>query len=791
MAKDNSLKGKNIIFVNSGGKKKRFTLEKAKQLGANIILVNSQLDTNNKLVDYFIEANPYNHDEVLGKLHLFLRNNPEIKFDGAITFWEDDVPLLAKVCEEFNLTGNSYEVALNTRDKHEMRVRLEATGLGNPLFHLVKNKKDLQKAVEKIGFPAVMKPSWGADSEFVVLVKNEKEARNTFEYLQKNCTENFNSIFQYNNGNFLYEEYMLGMEISVECFSQFGIPHVVGINEKQPIKPPYFIEYGDIAPARIDAATEATVIKLAESSLIALGVQNSLAHIEIKITPEGAKIVEVGSRMGGDDIYTNVKSVWNTDLVEIGLKIATNNRVNYTRKTPNGCAICRYFISDYSGIITNIEIPKNITKEKEILQLLVTKKVGDAILMPPAGFENAGWIVVKGSNYQEAETAMNKYIDSIKINITKFHKDSSLGKTLRESSLSSASLVRDQLIKASKIEKIRTIDLDEIKKLHFCLVTNSIVSQKEGLMGKDLKKRLEARGYKISLFDISDGVFPVEKINNSHFDFVLNFCEESFNSPFLKSNMAALFDMLKLPYTGSDSSALSLSRNKINTKKILNYHGIPTAEWDYVETMEDEVSEDLEYPLIVKPALSDNFLGINNHSVVTNKEELKARLKIIVEEFKCPALIEEYIEGTEIDVCLLGNGKEVSVLPLIRSSFGKMPKDYWHIYSSDLWDPANQTILNSIKVEKPAKIDKKLETLISEIALDTYNIFDCFDYGKVEMRIDKNGNPFVIELTPNPPIGINDFMSLSAKMAKYSYEELLEEIILTAVQRYQSKPMSF
>ncbi|MCF7830834.1 ATP-grasp domain-containing protein [Candidatus Gracilibacteria bacterium] len=787
MTKKSNCKGTNIIFINSGGSKKKFTLEKAKQLGANIILINSCFDGNKKLIDHFIEADTYNHDEVLDKLRLFVKNNPEIELHGAISFWEDDIPLLAKVCEEFDLTGNSYEAAVNTRDKYEMRKRLAATGLGNPLFCRVKNTEDLRVAIETIGFPAVMKPSWGADSEFVVLVKNEQEAFDTLEYMLKNCTEAFNPIFKYNNGNFLFEEYMMGMEISLECYSQFGIPHVVGINEKQPIKPPYFIEYGDIAPARINTATEVEVIKLAESALIALGVQNSLAHIEIKITPTGPKIVEVGSRMGGDDIYMNVKSVWNTDLVEIGLNIAMNKPIKLERNVATGCAICRYFISDYSGIITNIEIPKEISKQKDVLQLVISKKVGDAILMPPAGYENAGWIVVKGKNYQEAETTMNNYMAAIKINVTKFHKDSALGKTIRESSLSSASLLRDQLIKASRLERIRTIDIDEIKKLHFGIITYSVFSGKDAFSGKEIAEKLIAKGYHVSLFHINENALHLEKIKNANLDFVLNFCEENYNSPFLKSNIVALFDMLKLPYTGSSSSTLSLAKNKINTKKILNYHGIPTPEWDYVESMDDEISADLQYPLIVKPAFSDNFLGISNYSVVNNEAELKTQLKIVVEQFKCPALIEEYIEGSEIDACLLGNDNEVEVFPLIRSLFGKMPKGYWHIYSSDLWKGENLEILNSIKLEKPAKIDKKLETLISEIALDVYNIFGCSDYGKVEMRVDEHGNPFVIELTPNPPLGMNDFMSIAAKMKKYSYEDLLEEVIIAAVMRYQSK----
>ena len=625
------------------------------------------------------------------------------------------------------------------------------------------------------------------------MIKSEEEAKNTFEYLQKNCTETFNPIFKQNDGAFLYEEYMNGMEISLECFSQFGIPHVIGINEKQPIKPPYFIEYGDITPARLDPKIEPEVIKLAESSMIALGVQNSLAHIEIKITSKGPKIVEVGSRMGGDDIYVNVKHVWNIDMVGVGLKIACNANFNYANNPSKECAICRYFIPNHSGIITNIDGIKEVQKTNNVIQLISTKDIGDTILAPPEGFENAGWIVVKGRTYQEAETLMNKLMNKIEIKVTRFHKDSSLGKTIRKSPLSSASLVRDQIIKASKIEKIRIIDHKEIKKLHIGIITNSLLSisddtTKRIYTGENIKNILAAKGYNVSLFDISDTVFPIEQIQNANLDLVMNLCEAIYNSPLLKSHAAALLDMFQLPYTGSNPTTLSVSRDKIKVKKILKYHDIPTPDWDYVENMDDEIDKDLQYPLIVKPANSDNFFGINNRSVVTNEKDLKKQLKIIVEKFRRPALIEEYIEGNEFDVCLIGNENEVEVLPLIRSVFHKMPKDYWHIYSSDLWDNKNKQVLDSIKVERPARVDAKLEKLISEMSLDVYNIFDCHDYAKIEVRVDKEGNPFLIELNPNPSINQEDFIAIAAKLAGYSYDELLEEVLWMAVQRYKDKP---
>jgi len=792
MTKITVLKGKNVIFVNSGGHKKRFTLDVAKKLGVNIILLNKKLDINKKLISHFIEADTYNIKECIDKVKDFKVQNPDVPIHGAVTFWEDDIPLLGKICEKFNLVGNSYQTALRTRNKYEMRKRLDETGLNTTGFQLVKNHSDLKRAISAVGFPAVMKPAWGADSEFVVFVKNEEEAESTLDYLIKNCNEQFNPIFKYNNGNFVYEEYIDGTEVSLECFTQYGIPHVIGLNEKQPIKLPYFIEYGDICPARIDDDDEAEAVKLAESSLIALGVQNSLAHIELKITEDGPKIIEIGSRMGGDDIYLNVKSVWGDDMVKMALEIAVGVKVDYQKKQPKDCVICRYFIPEYSGIVTNIDGVKDAKKSKDVLQLSVTKNVGDAIFAPPEGFDNAGWIVVKGRSYQEAESLINRFMKKIEINITRFHKDSYLGKTTRKSSLSSASLVRSKILQASKIEKIRSVDLDALRKLHIGILTNSMVPMETGFrenhVGENIHKVLSELGYQVSLYDMSEAPLPIDKIKNANLDFVFNLCENVHNSALLESHAPALLDMLQIPYTGSNPSTLSMALDKIKVKKILAYHSIPTPEWDYIYEMGEEIRDDLEFPLIVKPSNADDSFGISNNSVVTNHRELKKQLEIIVEKYKRPALIEEYIEGDEYDVCLLGNEDDVEVLPLIRSVFDKMPKKYWHIYSSDLKNPKNKLAFESIHLIKPAKISKKLDTLISEIAWDVYSIFDCHDYGKVEMRIDKDGNPYVLEVNPNPPLDLEDFLTISSKLAGYSYGDLLEKIIWMAVQRYQDKP---
>ncbi len=780
-----SLQGKNILFVNSGGKKKRFTLEKAKKLGANVILINNKLDCSKKLADFFIEADTYNHTEVIEKLKLFKKQNPNIQLDGAISFWEDDIPLLGRICEEFKLPGNSYKTSIKTRNKFVMRKKLKETGLGNPEFFLLKSHKDLKLATKTIGFPAVMKPVWGSDSEFVILVRNEKEAEKTYDYLLKNCTESFNPIFKYNHGTFLYEEYMEGIEVSVEAYSQYGIPHVIGIHEKQPIKLPYFVEYGDIAPARLDERVEEKVVKLAESALIALGVVSSLSHIEIKVTPEGPKIVELASRMGGDDIYMNVKEIWDADMVEIGLMIATDQMVMLEKKDPTECAICKYFIPEESGIITKIKSDEELNKNKNVLLVKVNKNVGEAILVPPEGFENAGWAIVKGKTYQEGETLMNKVMESVKINVTKFHKDSSLGKTSNGSSLDNASAVRNQILRASKLAKIKTLDLNAVKKLNIGILSNTLESVEE------IHKILEERGYNVNVFSVTENPFPIKKIQEANLDFAMNLVEAKLGSSILKAYVADFLEMLQIPYTGSNAGTLSLATDKIKTKKLLEYHSIPTPAWDYIEHLDEEINDELQFPLIVKPANSDNHFGINNSSVVENKKQLKKQCELILNVLKKPVLIEEYIEGDEIDVSVIGNKEGAEVLPLIKSNFNKLPKDLKHIYSSELYEKENRKYLDLIKLEKPARIPQKLDILISEMALDIFDIFDCSDYAKIEIRIDKNGNPYVLELNPNPPISKNDYITLAAKLAGYSYGDFLEELISIGIEKYKDHPLFY
>ena len=152
-------------------------------------------------------------------------------------------------------------------------------------------------------------------------------------------------------------------------------------------------------------------------------------------------------------------------------------------------------------------------------------------------------------------------------------------------------------------------------------------------------------------------------------------------------------------------------------------------------------------------------------------------------------MVEEYIEGDEYDVSIIGGEENtLRVLPLSRSMFDKMPKGYWHIYPFDAKWESDSAYKKIVTQRPPKNISKRLTSLISEIALDTYNILGCHDYGRVEIRVDKNDNPYVLELNPNPSINIEDCVPACAELIGMDYGDFIEDILKMAIRRYKNKP---
>ena len=778
-----SLKDKSILVIHTCSVKEKFIFQRLKRLGLKIICLNKNKNWVYPYVDEWILADTNNFQESIDSIQFFLKNHPKIKIEGALTFWEESTLLTSKITDYFKLTGISYEISKKVRNKFLFRKFCEQNGLPSPKHAIIKEEEDLSEISSTLKFPIVMKPIYGSASAFVIKVSSEKDVLETYRYIQNNINSHADSA-EWLNFDILAEEYIDGHEVDIDIILQNGKIKFHSITDNYQTNEPFFVEVGQSIPSNLPQKEQDDLINLAEELLEKLGIQNGVIHFEAKSTNQGPVPIEINLRMGGDEVYSFVKEAWGIDLIESAIRISTNVYISKVKRksAPKKYLTGKYFLPKYSGILTNLEIKNSLKKEKKLENIHFFKKIGDAVFVPPEGYEYMGWMNVSGNNALEAKENLNHLGKYVNYEIAKFDQHSSLGKTTRKRNLSLAAINKNLLIKKIKLQKIKKISLKNQRNLNIGIIGNDYQNTEEDFLlgltsGREIEKSLKERGYNVSFFDFNNFNKNFIKIQKNDIDLIFNVCEKINNSTLFEPHAAALLDLFQIPYTGSSPYTLSLCVDKIRVKKLLNFHNIPTPKWDYACTLDDTIDNNLQYPLIVKPSNRDNSLGINNDSVVTDKNQLKTQLKRIICELKSPALVEEYIDGEEYDIAIIGNeNDDLRVLPLACSIFSNLPTGYWHISSVEAKlkkAPYNQII----KQLPPKNITKNLEKLITEIALDTYSILDCQDYGHVEIRVDKNNNPYVLELNSNSSINQGDILPFTAKVAGFEYADFLEEII--------------
>ncbi|MEK7065216.1 MAG: ATP-grasp domain-containing protein [Patescibacteria group bacterium] len=792
---EDSFLGKTILLVNTGSAKKKFIIQKLKRLGLTLVVLNNEKNWAQPYVDHWIIADTYNHGESIRAISAFLKANNSVKLDGVITFWEDDVLLTSKISDKFELIGIPFSVAKIARNKFLLREFCNANGIKSPRHRLIKAEDDLEMVAQTFKFPLVIKPAYGSGGAFVMKINSAEDLKSTYEFIKKSFSTEVETAL--NDGSEIFvEEYIEGDEVDVDIILQNGKIKFYAISDNfNKDRGEFFVDSGQASPSSLLESQQAAFIELAEETLEKLGIQNGCIHFEAKSSKDGPMLVDVNLRMGGDYVYSYTKDAWGVDLIEYAVKAAIGQFIPVKKSfVPLKYIIGWDLHPETSGLLVELDIDDELKRKPYFEEMHLYKEVGDPVLLPPEGYDCLGWLTVSGDNYLDAQNNLRDALKHIHYRVGRFNTGSSLGKTTRKGRLSAAVLNKSLLLQASKFERIRRKAKDNLRNLHIGVACNNNESNSQNPVENDIASigvkimnTLKERGYKVTFFDFNNVFEAIKQLKDSNVDMVFNVCERINNSSLLEPHAAAILDALQIPYTGSNPNTLGLCIDKIKVKKLLDYHDIPTPNWDYVYFAEDDVDPDLRYPLIVKPANMDNSIGITNDSVVRNEEELRRQIKRVL-EISSAALIEEYIEGDEYDASVMGNDDELQVLPLTQSVFKEMPEGYWHIYPFDAkWgeDKAySKIIINS----PPKNISKKLESLISEIALDTYNILDCHDYGRVEVRVDKDDNPYVLELNPNPSINEGDETPGSAEMIGMDYGAFLEEVIRLAIKRYKDRP---
>jgi D-alanine-D-alanine ligase len=265
--------------------------------------------------------------------------------------------------------------------------------------------------------------------------------------------------------------------------------------------------------------------------------------------------------------------------------------------------------------------------------------------------------------------------------------------------------------------------------------------------------------------------------------FIFNLCEEINGKCEHEMHVAGLLELMGIPYTGSDPFTLGLALNKYSVKQILRASGIPTARGFMCPPGQKlVVPRDMHFPMFVKPAREDASLGINSNSVCHSILDLERQTQYIHDVYKQEALIEEYLDGREFNVSVIGD-QEPEVLAVSEIDFTGLPEEEPKIVSYRAkWDEESPQYSFTTPI-CPAVITKRVEKRIKDIAIRSYLCVGCRDYARIDLRTGNRGSLNVLEVNPNPDISPKAGFARAARAAGYTYEEIILRISKTAIAR--------
>jgi D-alanine-D-alanine ligase len=300
-----------------------------------------------------------------------------------------------------------------------------------------------------------------------------------------------------------------------------------------------------------------------------------------------------------------------------------------------------------------------------------------------------------------------------------------------------------------------------------------------------IKRSVESGGHDVAMVNIRDNFDTMlDALRTIKPDVVMNLVEFFRDDAELEHDVPALFELLDIEYTGNRPLALSLCQKKPQAKALLMAHGLPVPRGLVVTDIAQIDSIDLKFPIMVKPAYDDASGGIDTGSVVHDKAALRARITRVVDEHKQAALVEEYIDGREIHCAILGD----KPLPLYEMQFkggtddqGKpLPKI---ITYRAKWDPYSRDH-HAVQGVCPAPdLDAATARLIEDTAMKAYRALNCRDYARVDMRLDANNQPYILEVNPNPDLAESCAFHMSAIAAGRDYPQMIRELIDLALKR--------
>lgn len=331
----------------------------------------------------------------------------DFRADGIMTL-ATDMPMrsVAYATSKLGLTGITYDTAVRATDKGEMIKAFEAAGVEHPWYYILPEATALKEVEDRVTYPCISKPVDNAGSRGVMLVYGQDELRDAVAYSSSNGRR----------GGVIIEEYLQGNEVSVEVMAIDGDVHVLQVTDKLTTGAPHFVEMGHSQPSSLGEENIKAIRNLAERAVKAVGIENGPAHVEIMLTDNGPKMIELGARMGGDNIATHLVPLsTGIDMVKATIQVALGEKPDIKPKYEKGSAI-RYF-KEQQGEISDIEGVNAAEQMEGVKQIIIVKEIGDSVGKIGSSVDRTGFVIAQGITVADAIKKCERAIGQIQITV--------------------------------------------------------------------------------------------------------------------------------------------------------------------------------------------------------------------------------------------------------------------------------------------------------------------------------------------------------------------------------------
>ena len=374
---------------------------KAKEMGLQVAVV----DYNPQAIgipyaDKYYNASTMDEDAVLAAAE-------DYQPDGIMTL-ATDMPMrgVSKASDKLHLHSINYETALKATDKYDMIKAFKAHNVPSPWFFVVDTLEELKIHESDVTFPCIIKPTDNAGSHGVAKVHSFQELLDNYEYAHS-CSR---------HGKVIVEKYLDGTEVSVEVMVVDDEVHILQITDKITTEAPHFVEMGHTQPSRLPLATQQAIRDVTIAACKAIGIDKGPAHVEMKVTKHGPMMIELGARMGGDNITTHlVPFSTGIDMVGATIKVALGEQPDIEPTLHRGSAI-RYFEVPF-GTIKAVEHVEEAQRISGVRQITFTKQIGELSTPIQCSNDRIGFVIAQGATAEEAVRACEEAMKTIKVKI--------------------------------------------------------------------------------------------------------------------------------------------------------------------------------------------------------------------------------------------------------------------------------------------------------------------------------------------------------------------------------------